>query len=213
MNKQSLKTPQSMEYKVHATFAATLMTGLDLAGGYLQMQVNNRPKHAGDAAKYKIDAILTFNEQEIGKLDVERKPQWAGGPWPYRRINIPVRPYACFDNDEPTRGRFNSKIRGLFNCYQSGRPGFWVGYSSPIADSGGQQMMMNRQACMVVPASHIFGDEFNPVRDSQPTRYGTHVDVIALPNDAGILCTCENDFTDVIVEAAAKFLQTQEVLS
>lgn len=212
-DKHGLKTPQSMEYKVYAAFASQLMTGIDIGGRYLQMHVNNRPTSSEDAAKFKIDAILTVDGSEIGKLDVERKPKWNGGDWCYRRINIPVHPYTWFDKGEQSSVRFNSKILGLFDCYKSGRPGLWVGYSSRLADSSGQRMMVNRQSCMVVPAEHIFGPRFNPVRTTQHTRYGTPVEVIALPNEAGILCTCEEDFTDVVVDAVKKYLQTQEVSS
>lgn len=211
MGFDDLKTPQSAEYKVFATFASRLMTGIDLNGRFLQMETNNRPRSADDRAKFRIDARLTLDGESIGVLDVERKPQWSGGPWPYRQINIPYRPFNCFENGWNGDGMLSSKVRELHAAWRASRPGFWVAYSSPVADSSGQQMIVSRQACLVVPASHIFGDQFSPSVEKQGTRYGNSVDVIALPNDAGTICFSEDDFTPVIVDAVAAWLKTQEV--
>jgi hypothetical protein len=206
---ESLKTGQHMEYKAYAAFASKLMTGIKVGEHYLQMNVNNRPRSEADAAKFKIDANLTLDGEEIGVLDVERKTQWNGGKWPYRKINIPYRPFSVFENNERADGRFSSKARELHKAWRAGRPGFWVGYSSPIADSTGQATFVNRQACLVVPASHIFSDRFNPRTYEQPNRFGPPVHVISLDNDAGIICFSEDDFTEVIVGCVSEWLKTE----
>lgn len=217
MGLDDLKTPQSAEFKAFAAFAARLMCGFEVGGRFLQMQTNNRPKSADDRAKFRIDAILTLDGEPIGVLDVERKTQWSGGPWPYPQINVPYRPSDCFFSGADGQGRFCSKYRELREAWQAGRPGFWVAYSDPIADDAGQRMLVSRQACLVVPAANIFGPQFRPRLHPQGTRYrrrdGSQViaDVIALPNDAGVICFSENEFTPVIVDAVAAWLKTQEV--
>jgi len=217
MDMDDLKTPQSAEIKAFATFASGLLTGFDVDGRFLQLQTNNRPKSSTDKAKFKIDARLTLDGKPIGVLDVERKPEWKGGGWPYPKINVPYRPADCFFKGEDGAGRLNSKARELYKAWKVGFPGFWVGYTCQTADSSGQQMMVNRQACMIVPAKHIFGTQFRPRMFPQPTRYkkkdGSQifVDVIALPIDAGIICFSENEFTVVIVDSVSAWLKSQEV--
>ena len=217
MDIEHLKTPQSAEIKAFATFASGLLTGLDVGGRYLQLQTNNRPTSSDDKAKFKIDARLTLDGEPIGVLDVERKPEWKGGRWPYQRINIPYRPADCFFDGQDGAGRLSSKIRELRRAWKTSSPGFWVAYTCQTADSSGQQMMLNRQACMIVSAERIFGDQFSPRFGPQATRYkrddGSQifVDVIALPVEAGIICFSENDFTTVIVDAVSAWLKSQEV--
>lgn len=217
MDIEHLKTPQSAEIKAFATFASGLLTGLDVGGRYLQLQTNNRPTSSNDKAKFKIDARLTLDGEPIGVLDVERKPEWKGGGWPYQRINIPYRPADCFFQGKHGAGRLSSKMRELYRAWKTGSPGFWVAYTCQTADPSGQQMMMNRQGCMIVPAEHIFGTQFSPRIVPQPTRYKREdgsqifVDVVALPIEAGIICFSENDFTTVIVDAVSTWLQQQEV--
>lgn len=209
MDADDMKTPQHMEFKAYAAFASRLMTGITIGDRYLQMNVNNRPRSESDVAKFKIDANLTVDGQQIGVLDVERKTQWHGGAWPYSKINIPYRPFSVFENNERPDGRLSSKARELYRAYKEDRPGFWVGYSSPIADSTGQATFVSRQACLVVPASHIFSDRFNPRTDEQPNRFGPPVHVISLDNDAGIICFSEDDFTEVIVGCVSEWLKTE----
>lgn len=209
MNIEDMKTPQHMEFKAYAAFSSRLMVGFMLQGRYLQMTVNNRPTSERDVAKFKIDARITLDGEEIGVLDLERKTQWHGGAWPYRKINIPYRPFSVFENNEDGRGRFSSKVRELHKAYSAGRPGFWVGYSSPIADASGQATFVSRQACLVVPAPHIFSGRFNPRTHSQPNRVGPPISVISLDNDAGIICFSEEEFTDVIVGTVTEWMNTQ----
>jgi hypothetical protein len=209
VNIEDMKTPQHMEFKAYAAFSSRLMVGFTIQGRYLQMIVNNRPTSERDAAKFKIDARITLDGEEIGVLDLERKTQWPGGAWPYQKINIPYRPFSVFENNEDGRGRYSSKVRELHNAYLLGRPGFWVGYSSPIADASGQATFVSRQACLVVPASHIFSDRFNPQVQKQPNRFGPPVNVISLDNDAGIICFSEEDFTEVIVGTVTEWMNTQ----
>lgn len=209
MNIEHMKTPQHMEFKAYAAFASRLMVGFSVGGRYLQMHVNNRPKSEGDAAKFKVDARITLDGEEIGVLDLERKTQWHGGAWPYQKIHIPYRPFAVFENNENGAGRFSSKVRELHHAYACGRPGFWVGYSSPLADASGQATFVSRQACLVVPASHIFSDRFHPRTYKQPNRFGPPIDVISLDNDAGIICFSEEEFTEVIVETVAEWMKTE----
>jgi len=211
VNIESLKTAQHMEYKAYAAFASRLMTGVTVGDRYLQLSVNNRPRSQADAAKFKIDAVLTLDGEEIGVLDVERKTGWSGGNWPYRQINFPYKPFADFENGIGSPRSFSSKARELYKAWTEGRPAFWVAYSSPIADSTGQQMLVSRQACLVLPADRIFGDEYEIRLDSQPTRYGRDVKVIVIPNEAGIVCTSEIQFTDVIVSAVDAWIKSQEV--
>jgi len=206
---EQLKTPQHMEFKAYAAFCSGLIVGIDTQFGYLQMHVNNRPKSADDASKFKIDTVLTLNGNEIAVLDVERKPQWRGGDWPYHRINIPYRPFSCFQNNESTDGRFSTKFREIYKAYKVGRPAWWFAYSSPVADASGQQMMISRQTGILVPAEHMFGDKYETYTDTQPTRYGHSVDVIVVPNQAGILCSCEEDFTAEIVNGVVAYMSSQ----
>jgi hypothetical protein len=209
VNIEDMKTPQHMEFKAYAAFSSRLMVGFNLQGRYLQMTVNNRPKSERDAAKFKIDARITLDGEEIGVLDLERKTQWRGGAWPYPKINVPYRPFAVFENNEDGRGRFSAKVRELHKAHAVGRPGFWVAYSSPIADASGQTTFVSRQACVVVPASHIFSDRFNPRVGTQPNRFGPPISVISLDNDAGIICFSEEEFTEVIVETVAEWMKTE----
>jgi hypothetical protein len=217
MGLDDLKTPQHMECKAFATFASRLMVGFEVGGRFLQMHANNRPTSADDRKKFDIDAILTLDGEAIGALDVERKPNWGGGPWPYRQINIPYRPSDCFFDGARGQGRLCSKYRKLREAWQACRPGFWVAYSSPIADDAAQMMLVSRQACLVVPAANIFGQEFKPRLHPQGTRYrrndGSQVvaDVIALPNDAGVICFSESEFTRVVVDSVCEWMKAQEV--
>lgn len=213
MNIQDMKTPQHMEFKAYAAFASRLMTGFTVQGRYLQMAVNNQPSHERDATKFNIDARIILDGDEIGVLDLERKTQWHGGPWPYKKINIPYRPFSVFEKNQDGRGRLSSKVRELHKAYKTGRPGFWVGYSSPIADTSGQSTFVSRQACLVVPASHIFSDQFNCRPDKQPNRFGPPISVISLDNDAGIICFSEEEFTEVIVGAVTDWINTQEAIA
>lgn len=217
MGLDDLKTPQHVEWKAFAAFGSRLLDGVELGGRYLTMEKNNRPKSVDDRAKFRIDAKLVLDGIQVGVLDVEQKTKWTGGPWPYRQINVPYRPSDCFfDGAEPGE-RLCSKYRELRESWKASRPGFWVAYSSPLGDSSGQQMIVSRQACLVVPASHIFGETFNPRTHRQGTGYrrvdGSQVvaDVIALPNDAGTICFSEDEFTSVIVDAVSAWLKTQEV--
>lgn len=211
MNIEDMKTPQHMEFKAYAAFASRLMVGFTVQGRYLQMTVNNRPSCERDAAKFKIDARITLDGDEIGVLDLERKTQWQGGAWPYKKINVPYRPFSVFENNEDGSGRYSSKVRELHKAYAAGRPGFWVGYSSPIADASGQSTFISRQACLVVPASHIFSDRFNPRPDKQTNRFGPPISVISLDNDAGIICFSEEEFTEVIVGTVTEWMNAQGV--
>lgn len=211
-----LKTPQNIEYKAFATFASRLMTGIDMSGNYLQLKTNNLPTSSTDNSKYRIDATITINGDQIGVLDVERKTEWAGGGWPYPKINIPYRPGDCFFDGKDGDGRFSSKYCGLRKAWVEGSLGFWVAYTAPISDTTGQQTFVSRQACLIVPADNIFGGQFGARTFSQPTKYHRadksriHVDVVQLQNEAGITCFSEDEFTSVIVNSVADYLESQE---
>lgn len=209
MNAEDLKTPQHVEFKAYATFASRLMVGISIDGRYLQMHVNNRPTSERDAAKFKIDAALTLDGEQIGVVDVERKTQWRGGPWPYQKINVPYRPFSVFENNEDGAGRFSAKVRELSRANAAGLVGFWVGYSAPLGDSSGQATFVDRQACMVVPAANIFSDAFNPRPCKQWNRFGPPINVISLENDAGTVCFSEDQFTGLIVGAVTQWMKTE----
>jgi hypothetical protein len=210
---ENIKTPQHMEFKIYAAFCSRLMTGMDIHGRWVQVRVNNTPKTSTDKAKYEVDARIYVDGDPVGVLDVERKPHWNGGPWPYPRINFPYRPFSHFENGSGFQRSFSSKAVALSQAYTEGRPAFWVAYSSPIADSTGQQMLVSRQTCLVVPADRIFGNNYGAHTESQPTRYGRDVKVVVMPNEAGILCSSENEFTDVIVSSVDMWLKSQEVMA
>ena len=83
-----IKTPQHMEFKFYANFCSKLMAGVTVDGRWLQIKVNNQSSSASDPAKFQVDASINLDGDEIGVIDVERKPQWAGGKWRYSRIKF-----------------------------------------------------------------------------------------------------------------------------
>jgi len=208
-----IKTPQHMEFKFYANFCSRLMTGITIDRHWLQVKVNNQPATASDPAKFRVDATINLDGEMIGVIDIERKPQWAGGKWRYSRINFPYKPFTHFENGGGSAGAFSSKAEALCSVWKSGNPGFWVAYSSQVADSSGQQVFLHGHSCLVVPAEHIFGEKYNPRLSTQRTRYNNSVDVVELPNSAGLLCTCEEQFTEIIVSSVTSWIKSQEVIS
>ena len=213
MTIDDLKTPQHMEYKFYAAFCSRLMAGMKVDGQWLQVKVNNQSASASDPAKFRVDATINLDGEMIGVIDVERKPDWRGGKWIYKRINFPYKPFSDFENGCGVAGSVSSKAKALRAVWRNGNPGFWVAYSSQVADSSGQQVFLNGHSCLVVPAEHIFGEKYNPRLQTQKTRYGNDVSVIELPNSAGLLCTCEEQFTEIIVSSVTSWIKSQEVIS
>lgn len=159
--------PDPADEYLFAPLARHLMNGVDVGFGYCRLVKNNDKVTADDRLHYETDFRLELDGEMVGYLDIEKKPQWQAGQWPYTKINIARMPYAQW-RDNRFDGRPTNK---LLSFEKHPDTSFWVAVRADYA------------ACLVVTAADIFN---KGVKAMQPTRYERGpLPVYELTNDLG----------------------------
>ncbi len=160
--------------------AYELMQGRDVDGEWLQIVKMNTPKNAHDAAVYEVDFGLTADCIVVGYIDLECKPQWRDGAWPYRVTNIARYPMAHWEENR-FNGRHTNKI---MRFAEKPDLSFWIA------------MRTDWQACWIIRAIDIFK---HGVEGEQGTRYSERaLPVYHIDNTLGHLCEQAQDLTEYI---------------
>lgn len=130
----------SAEGRFDGMLGYKLTHGFDTDHGWLRLVHQNRPSRANDDAIYKTDFRFELDGGTCGFLDIELKPRWESGDWPYPKINIAKHPMAHWK-----RRRFGSRdTNKLRDFKQFPRTSLWVA------------VRRDYQAALLVRASDIF---------------------------------------------------------
>lgn len=146
-----LRTHQADEH-LFDPLAKHLLAGVATDKGWLRLVKNNVKVTADDRNEYETDFRLELDGALIGYLDIEVKPRWAFGGWPWPKINIARHPKSQWDDD-----RFDGRpTNKLISFQQLPELSFWVALRNDY------------RAALVVRAEHIFNSS---IKSDQQTRY------------------------------------------
>lgn len=166
-----------------AAVACHLQHGISLDGHFIKLVKTNDAQDADDDAIYEPDFGIFVNRAHIGTLDVECKPRWARGGWPYPRTNIAKHPMKHWQQGRFQKGRYTKKIQAFLEKPDTS---FWVGVRA------------DWQAVWILRAKDIFD---HGRETTQRTRYkAVPLPIIAVSNQWGTFCNNADDFTNYIIQ-------------
>jgi hypothetical protein len=128
--------------------------------GYFKLEKNNVPTCTADLdAKFQTDYRFSVEGETVGYLDVERKPSWSNGDWPWPWVNVAKHPMSHW-----VQNRFNGRpTNKLLSFREKPRASFWLGVRA------------DGRAALPLPAILLFrcGEDY-----LQPNRYGPDLPVL-----------------------------------
>jgi len=165
-----------------ANFAYHLMSGREIDGHWLRIIKLNNPTTKNDPAIFEVDFGIQEDGITVGYIDIENKPGWIAGEWPYPKTNVALYPMTHWKNNH-FNGGHTVKLQRFS---QKPQFSFWIGTRS---DYG---------ALWIVWFRYLVE---HGRKTTQRTRFSeVSLPVIEVPNQYCTFIDNEDDFTKYIID-------------